>query len=97
MYFITVFETVEPNDIEFESKRVWGYYPEYEQAVNALYENKTDMHEGCYEYALIEKIGYGISACVEKSQWFKWNKEKRGYFEIEEPECVKHFTNFAIG
>lgn len=30
MYFITVFETVEPNDIEFESKRVWGYYPEYE-------------------------------------------------------------------
>lgn len=55
------------------------------------------MHEGCYEYALIEKIGYGISACVEKSQWFKWNKEKRGYFEIEEPECVKHFTNFAIG
>ena len=36
-------------------------------------------------------------ACVEKSQWFKWNEEKHGYFEIEEPECVKHFTNFAIG
>jgi hypothetical protein len=55
------------------------------------------MHEGCYEYAVIEKIGCGICAISEKRQWFKWDKEKRGYFEIEEPECVKQLLNFAIG
>lgn len=100
MYFITVFDKVEPNEMyyaEFGDQRTWGYYPKYEMAVNALHENRTDMHEGCYEYALIEKIGPGICANVEEKQWFKWDKEQRGYFEIEEPECVKCITNFAIG
>ena len=69
----------------------------YEWATTALHENRVDMHEGCYEYAVIEKIGYGISANVEERQWFKWDKEKSGYFEVEEPECVRHLTNFAIG
>ena len=100
MYFITVFEKMEPSDVFFAKygdKRTWGYYPEYEMAANALHENRTDMHEGCYKYAVIEKIGYGICAYCEKRQWFKWDKDKDGYFEIEEPECVKHLTNFAIG
>ena len=100
MYFITVFDKVEPSDIffaEFGDKRTWGYYPEYEWAMNALHENRTDMHEGCYEYAVIENIGPGICAYAGERQWFKWNKDKRGYFEIDEPECVKHLVNFAIG
>ena len=100
MYFITVFDKVEPSEIfyaEFGDQRTWGYYPEHQMAVNALHENRTDLHEGCYEYALIEKIGPGICAHCEERQWFKWDKEKRGYFEIEEPECVKHLVNFAIG
>ena len=100
MYFITVFDKVEPSDkyyVEFGDKRTWGYYPEYEMAVMALHENRTDMHEGCYYYAVIEKIGPGICADVEESQWFKWNREKCGYFEIEEPECVRCVTNHAIG
>lgn len=100
MYFITVFDKIEPSDIyfaEFGDQRTWGYYPEYEWAVEALHENRTDMHEGCYEYAVIEKIDYGICAIADERQWFKWDKDKYGYFEIEEPECVKHLVNFAIG
>ena len=100
MYFVTVFDKIEPSDVfyaEFGCQRTWGYYTEYEMAARALHENRTDLHEGCYEYALIEKIGPGIIALCEERQWFKWNKEKRGYFEIEEPECVKYLTNFAIG
>lgn len=100
MYFITVFEKLEPSDrfyAEFGLQRTWGYYPEYEWAATALHENRTDMFEYCYEYAVIEKIDYGICALAEERQWFKWNEEKRGYFEIEEPECVKHIVNFAIG
>jgi hypothetical protein len=100
MYFITVFDKVEPSDMflaEFGDQRTWGYYPEYVLAANALHKNVTDLHEGCYEYAVIEKIDWGICAICDERQWFKWDREKRGYFEIEEPECVKHFTNFAIG
>ena len=100
MYFVTVFDKVEPSDVvyaDFECQRTWGYYPEYEMAATALHENRTDLHEGSYEYAVIEKIGHGICAICEERQWFKWDEEWRGYFEIEELECVKHLTNFAIG
>jgi len=100
MYFITVFEKIEPSEMylaEFGDQRTWGYYPEYEYAAEVLHENVTDMHEGCYEYALIENIDYGICAIADERQWFKWDAEKRGYFEIEEPECVKQICNFAIG
>ena len=100
MYFVTVFDKCEPNEqffAEFGCQRTWGYYQEYEMAARALHENRTDLHEGCYEYALIEKIGPGIIALCEERQWFKWDKEKCGYFEIDEPECVKHLVNFAIG
>ena len=34
--------------------------------------------------------------CGER-QWFKYNRERNGYFEIEEPECVKHLVNFSLG
>ena len=100
MYFITVFEKIEPSDVsfaEFGCRRTWGYYPEYEMAATCLHENMTDLQEGCYMYAVIEKIGYGVVAIAEERQWFKWDKERRGYFEIEEPECVRHLCNFAIG
>ena len=101
MWFITVFEKIEPNErwfAEFGDQRTWGYYSDREKAVQALHENWTDMHEGCYEYALIEKFDEGISHYVHKSrQWFAWYDEEQGYFEINEPECVKHLASFAFG
>ena len=100
MYFITVFENIEldvSRPAILGNERTWGYYPENEKAATALHENITDLHEGCYDYAIIEKIGPGICADVTKKQWFKWNKEKRGYFEIDAPEWARHRTNFAIG
>lgn len=100
MYFITVLENVEANDMymaEFGDFRTWGYYSEYDRAATAVRANVTDLHEDCYEYAVIEKIGCDLCPIVEERQWFKWDKDKHMYFEIEEPESVKRITNFAIG
>lgn len=101
MWFITVFQKIEPDRrwfAEFGAQRTWGFYAERETAVQALHENWTDMWEYLYEYALIEQFDEGISHYVFGSrQWFKWNQEREGYFEIEEPECVKHLCSFAIG
>ena len=106
MWFITVFEQVEP-DLEDEvfgfpdlgDQRTWGYYSEHEKAVQALHKNMGDMWEYSYDYAVIEQIGEGICAYADPKnrQWFKYDQERKGYFEIEEPECVKHIVNFAIG
>ena len=100
MYFVTVMDKCEPNEqfiALFGDSRCWGYYEHYDQAVMALRENRTDLHEGCYNYAVIEKFGPGIVPYCEMRQWFKWDKEANGYREIDEPECVAHITNFAIG
>lgn len=101
MWFITVFEQVELNDkgwVDFGYQRTWGFYSERERAVQALHENWTDMWETCYDYAVIEKYDEGISHYNFKSrQWFKFDEEHKGYFEIEEPDGVKHVGSFALG
>lgn len=101
MWFITVFERVVETDKgwpKFGSQRTWGFYSERETAVQALHENWTDMWEYCYDYAVIEKFDEGISHYVfDNRQWFKFDGEREGYFEIEEPECVKHLGSFALG
>lgn len=104
MWFITTFERIKPNTEDeffnfpdFGHQRTWGYYSECEKAVQALHKNFTDMWECLYDYALIEEIDEGICAYAGNRQWFKWDNERKGYFEIEEPECVKNLCNFAIG
>lgn len=100
MYFITVFEKCESDKTgspHLGFQRTWGYYSEYKTAARALNENWTDMREGVYDYALIENIEEGLSPCSLERQWFKWDDERKGYFEIEEPKCVKYFVNFAFG
>lgn len=100
MWFITVVEKMEPDEqfgVLLGDHRTWGYYIERERAELALHENRTDMWECCYEYAVLEKFGPGIVADCEERQWFKYDRERDGYFEIDEPECVKNIVNFALG
>ncbi len=78
-------------------KRTFGFYPNYDSARESLHENRCDMNETCYNYAIVEELDIGIHPIVRFKQWFKWNKEREGFFEIEEPEEAKHFTNFALG
>ena len=100
MWFITVFERLEPDEryiMEHGDKRTWGYYEDKETATRALHENWTDMWETIYGYALLEKFGPGICPQHQERQWFKYDRERDGYFEIEEPEFVKRVVNFALG
>ena len=101
MWFITVFNKIELNSLgwtDFGDSRTWGFYSERETAVQALHENWTDMWETCYHYAVIEFFEEGISHYEFGSrQWFKFDEELNGYFEIEEPQGVKHLCSFALG
>lgn len=101
MWFITVFQKIEQGPLgwpEFGAERTWGFYSDRETAVQALHENWTDMWEYLYGYAVIEQYSEGISLYEFGSrQWFKFDEERKGYFEIEEPECVKILCSFALG
>lgn len=99
-YFITVFEKLEVNDLgwpETGSQRCWGFYLDKDIAFQAVHENWTDLEETIYDYALIEEYEEGISHLTGYRQWFKFDIEKKGYVEIDEPEGYKHFVGFALG
>lgn len=55
------------------------------------------MHECIYMYGVIENIPSGIHPIVKERYFFKYNQEKQGFFEIEEPKEFKHYCNVAIG
>lgn len=101
MWFITVFENIECDALGWfdgGARRTWGYYAERDTAVQALHENWTDMMEHYYEYAVIEQYEEGISGYVFGSRkWFKWDDERGGYFEIDEPDTVGNVCSFALG
>ena len=100
MWFITVFEKWEKDDrgwYEHGWWRTWGYYSDHDRALAALHENRTDMHEYCYFYAVLEKLGEGLMPRLESVQWFKFDVERNGYFEIEMPEGADTREAFALG
>lgn len=98
MFFVTSFEHL-PDEkyLHVGDSRTFGYFDTYNVAVQSLHENWCDMHECLYGYAVIEKIGQGIHAIAGERQFFKYDREKDGFFEIDEPPEVKHLYNFAIG
>lgn len=99
MYFITCFEQLPKSNDHFDigSSRCFGYKKTLKEAIKALHNNTCDMHEYLYSYAVIEKLGPYIHPDVEMHQFFKFDPDRRGFYEIDDPEELKHLTNFALG
>lgn len=108
IWFITVFEKVDTLKSEKDGRDLgfgdtgarctWGFFYDKEKALEALENNSTDMWEYCYDYAVLEKYSPGIpgDGLVEPAQFFKYDREKDGYFMIPTPVEFKHMCNFAI-
>ena len=99
-YFITVFERTDVNDSGWTDtgcQRTWGFYADKETSFQCVHENWTDLEETIYRYALIEEYTEGIGHWTGYRQWFKFDLEKKGYVEIDEPEGYNHFSCFAFG
>lgn len=99
VWFITTIETIEKTDLGFPlfgDVRTWGFYFDKELAIRALHNNLADMREFLYDYAVIEEYYDGIIQSSGERQWFQWNENKKGFFEIDEPNEVKNLANFAL-
>ena len=87
------------------SKKEIGIFFYKQDAVNAMHMNVFSVKDGFYECGYI--IDYHESLldyAVEKSQgiyepltkqerfFFKWDKDRQGFFEAEEPECMKQLS-----
>lgn len=99
-YFITCFEKLEHSPtiiVDCGAQRTFGYYDSFEMAKEAVEENRCDMWEFLYSYALIEKIGMGIHPDAFERWLFKYDRNKDGFFEIPQPIFMEGVCNFALG
>ena len=97
-WFITVFQRFDSYGIR--GARTWGFFPNKEDALDALTNNRTDLWEHCYDYAVLEPYYEGISGYVfeEERTFFKYDYIENKYYPIGyEPEEVKHYAGFALG
>ena len=90
MYFVC---TREEDDCKALYGGAWGYYWNREDAVDAVHGNVADMHETIYPYAIIEHLEPGLFPVSQERQWFGWDEDKDGFYEIETPECNKYFPH----
>lgn len=102
MWFVTTVEKMEPYDddptwADYGETRCWAFYSDKKKATQSLHENWTDMRENFWNYAVIEEYEEGICNDTGNRQWFKWDEERQGYFEIDESEGVRRIVCFAIG
>lgn len=78
--------------------RTWGWYQQYEDAVNAVMKNHSDMWECDFNYALIEEVPEGALPCSEVSQWFQASRYPALIIEkCEPPPYSNGICNFTIG
>ena len=107
IFFITVFshlkeirkhiKTGEP--ILRRSSRVWGWFEKFEDAVEVIEKNISDIWEYYYEYAMIEEVPEGICALSRQEWWWKWEgKDIDGkYIPTTRPEDFEQTVCMSIG
>ena len=104
MWFVTLFEEIEPYEKEenknlpvFWNQKTLGYFAEKYKAIDCLHVNYLDVDNDDYDYAVLEKFNEGIYPGCEERQFFRYDSEADGYYEIDPPDFVKNITCFALG
>ena len=82
---------------EYGASSVVGFYTSFLDAHEALTNNRTDLHETCYDYACIEKVEEGLARPGELVGWYRYDKESGKYIPIETPSFDKHICGRTIG
>jgi hypothetical protein len=77
--------------------RTFGFYSTFKEADQAVCENRCDLSECTYSYAIIEEVFEGIHPYVENRWIYKFNDSIQIFEPIEEPEEIKHYSNFSMG
>ena len=99
-FFITCFSRMEKDEhgwFRGGAQRTFGFRYTLEDAIEALHSNMCDMRELLYDYAVVEEFEPEIHPIALSETWFKWDDEKKGFFEIEKPEVTYGICNHALG
>lgn len=100
LYFVTTIgTTMISGEEQYKDSRCWGYYYDINEAVTAIVENHTDIHECTYDYAVIEGVPDGVLPIdMEELKWFQWNNVLERYEEIDEkPKSLHNIISWSVG
>lgn len=99
IYVMTVFR-FRVKTPEKYSTRVWGWYPTFDEANQAVRKNFGDMFEcGYYQMALIEKMNAGCVAMCEQEWWYKasYKEGKTKVTRTKKPKQFEGIVHFSMG
>ena len=95
MYFIT---TIETKKGDVKDTRCVGYFKTFEDAEQAVIKNACDIWETCYDYAVIERIPFGLYPEIgdpNTERWYyKYNVETNKYELMD--EVPKDFAHYML-
>ena len=63
-----------------------GFYSSVEKAKEAIEENRCDIFESFYEYAVVEAVEEGLHPKTTEEAWYKWDHGKGRYVACETPD-----------
>lgn len=98
MYFITTFTQyiiTERGFPDIGDSRTVGYYADKKDAIDTVLENRCDLWETIYTYAVVEYIEPGLYSIASERWFFKWNNETGQYDPIE--PFIDCYGNYAFG
>ena len=78
--------------------RTVGWFGSLKEAENDLKVNCGDVHEGNFDYAVIEEVTSGFySGAYAIKHWYEWVNELGGFKNIKEPAQWFGITAIGIG
>lgn len=99
MYFFTVLDEITQSadgSICLNTSGARGFSEDLTQVQDWIHNNIDDLYDGEYCYAIIEKVEQGINEPVTWRQLFKFDENKNGYTEIDEPDFIKKYEMSLI-
>lgn len=79
-----------------QDSRTFGHYRSLKRAMQAVRDNRGEMHECLYTYLVVESVPEGVLAQAKALHWFRWDGRKRGWTEIAETP-FPGVVNFGMG
>lgn len=77
----------------------FGFYNSYNEAYEAVSQNRGSMCECLYDYIVLEYIECGIHPMVHAEEWFVWDQHNRmwNYIGVNRPKEFDFVCNWALG
>jgi len=99
IYTVTVIQTIkldhQTNLPDFGDRRCVGYFNDLLGAQLAIKWNGEKLHDGMYNYVIVEEMREGLFRADTKRYIYQWIDSN--FVEIDEMDIIKNLSNFGIG